>query len=308
MPESTVLDVYEGWIEKGGRPPFLSCRKTKRDIIEDIQSLEYKKRTGTYYDGQAYMYYMLYLQSVTPDDVLCFVEYQRDIAVEFEKSQRREFLNPANKQINERYNTLLNIPMRFWSKSFRTKEPIEHQAKMSEKTQAFIDTDYSTTYLLSTPQAGFGKTNEQVCLTKEYFIEKNIVITRKYTDKTWGAFSILDKSILFTTEQELYGLMRRTFEDGCPYNEQQVYEELYNVDFLAISDVFQDKNELKRRMMQTIIEGRVEERCKNLVLSTNLYVKTLSQTMPYIYSRLSRGLIFATTGTKPTEDLRRKYR
>lgn len=308
MTEFSVAEIYNGWIEKGGRPPFISCKNTKRDILEDIESLEYKKRTGGYWDGKAYMYYMLYLGSVTADNVLCFIEYQRDIAKKFEASQRCEFVNPANKEINETYNKLLNIPMRFWGKTFATKDPIDHQQKMSEKTQAFIDTDYKTTYLLSTPQAGFGKTNEQVCLTKQFFIDKDITLTRRYTDKSWSAFNILDKSILFTTEQELYGLMRRTFEDGCPYNEQQVYEELYNKDFLAISDVFQDKNELKRRMMQTIIEGRVEERCKNLVLSTNLFVKTLSQTLPYIYSRLSRGLVFATTGRVETLDLRKKYR
>jgi len=308
MTEFSVAEIYDGWIKKGGRPPFISCKKTKRDILEDIENLEYKKRTGNYFDDKAYLYYMLYLQSVTPTDVLCFIEYQRDVAKEFEKSQRREFLNPARAEINEQYNKLLNIPMRFWSKTFDTKDPIEHQAKMTEKTQAFIESNYNTTYLLSTPQAGFGKTNEQVCLTKQYFIDNDLKIVRKYTDRAWGAFSILNNSILFTTEQELYGLMRRTFEDGCPYTEQQVYEELFSVDFLAISDVFQDRNELKRRMMQTIIEGRVEERCKNLVLSTNLFVKTLSQTLPYIYSRLARGLIYATSGRVDTLDLRKVYK
>lgn len=306
--QSTVIEVYERWVEKGGKPPSLFCKKTKKDVVEDILSLEQKKRTGTYYDGQAYMYYMLYLQSVTPDNVLCFNEYQRDIAKAFEKSQRREFLNPHNREINETYCKLLNIPMRFWNKTFDTKEPIEHQKQMSDKTKLFLDTDYQTTYLLTTPQAGFGKTNEQVCLTKQYFIDKSIVLTRKFTDRTWSSFSILDKSILFTTEQELYGLMRRTFEDGCPYSEQTVYEELYDKDFLAISDVFQDRNELKRRMMQTLIEGRVEERCKNLVLSSNLQINLLSQNLPYIYSRLSRGLIFATSGKIQTPDLRKKYR
>lgn len=277
-----------------------ACKHCNKQIFQQLNIVEYDANVQKVSTPNL-PYYRTWLLEVNDfDKLLCFDHYKELIAPTYEKQKRSTIISADSKRYAQ-----LNIPKRYWGRTFANRKDVPQQAKMLEVALEYANEGYKGTYLMASRQRGFGKTDLAVCLAIQYWIDNGSNSTSNYWKDQW---SCLNSEILFLNETDLYFMIRSTYKPDARYSEYDIYEWLTSITkFLVLDDVFfAGDKEFIKSVISRLVHKRCEENDLPLVITTNYTLPVMHNVDQSLTSRLSRGKYVSQDPKILTIDLRKE--
>lgn len=175
--------------------------------------------------------------------------------------------------------------------------------KMLEVAEEVLKWDYETPPVCSliSRHCGIGKTHIAILSLKNFvrkFFEDNFdnnVVNYSNEVKHFNDFEARKPVVRYTTESDLLYYIQTTFRNDSSEDEGQILKRLCNADFLLLDDLFSNRksdNEFARRVILYILNKRVEEDCKPIIVTSNVALEEIDAIDSRIASRLNNELCF----------------